>query len=93
MRPHQNIREVLFSAAGRKRLAALPAARAFSGRTAMAKAVCRLFDVTDARGALRFSSGLSVLRDLETAGLLQSPPPGPQHGLTRKPRVLDCPVA
>ena len=69
MRQDQNIREVLFSAAGRKRLAALPAASAFSGRTAMAKAVYRLFDFTDARGALRFSSCLSVLRDLETAGL------------------------
>ena len=82
----------MFSAEGREQLATLPATSSFSGRTEMAKAVCQLFDFTDARGELRVSSCLSVLRDLETASYIQLPPSGQLQGRSRTPRVLDAPV-
>ena len=59
----------------------------------MSRAVCRLFGFVDARGVLREASCLAALRELEDAGAIRLPPPGRGLGISRKPRVLDAPVA
>ena len=86
------IRRVLFSDRGRDILAALPPPESFPGRTALAREVCARFGFLDRRGHPRVSSCMAVLRDLEAAGRLRLPPPGPGMGVTRRPRMLADPV-
>ena len=62
------IRRTLFSDEGRETLAALPAADAFSGRSALVREVCARFDFRDPRGRLQEAGCLSALRELERAG-------------------------
>ncbi|MCY4303164.1 MAG: hypothetical protein OXC68_15750, partial [Aestuariivita sp.] len=80
MTPHAPIRQTLFSPEGQQILAEMPAPTTFSGRMAFARAVCARFAFVDTRGALRESSCIAALRELETAGRIKLPP-----GVARKP--------
>ncbi len=87
-----SIPRILDSDHGRAVLATLPPPETFSGRTALAREVCRAFGFSDAAGAWRLSSCLAALRDMEAAGRLRLPPPGPGSGVSRRPCVLARPV-
>ena len=87
-----SIRPILDSDGGRALLATLPPPESFSGRTALAREVCRVFGFSDASGSWRESSCLAALRDMEAAGRLRLPPAGPGTGVSRRPRVLPEPV-
>ncbi|MCY4289397.1 MAG: DUF4338 domain-containing protein, partial [Aestuariivita sp.] len=80
MTPLAPIRQTLFSPEGQQILAEMPAPTTFSGRMAFARAVCARFAFVDTRGALRESSCIAALRELETAGRIKLPP-----GVARKP--------
>ena len=77
------IRRTLFSDEGRETLAALPAPDAFSGRSALVREDCARFDFRDPRGRLQEAGCLSALRELERAGGIVPPPPGPGSGVGR----------
>ena len=86
------IRRTLFSDEGRETLAALPAPDVFSGRSALVREVCARFDFRDPRGRLQEAGCLSALRELERAGGIALPPPGPGSGVGRTAQGLAEPV-
>ena len=87
------IPSILRSKAGRAFLADLPPSGSFSGRTAVARAVCDGLGLVNALGRPQVSSCMAALVTLEAEGIIQLPPEGPGGGVSRAPVIQAGPVA